>query len=96
MGKSSLLELSLSAFEMEGLFASLRQVMRPARQIVGRELHGYLVAGKDADEVHPQFSGDVRQDAGGRWEARPGTWRWDSASTIVPSTSMTSFFGQTG
>src|SRR6478736_8719128 len=31
-------------------------------QIVGRELHGHLVAGKDPDVVHPHLPGDVPED----------------------------------
>src|SRR5262245_14320484 len=32
-----------------------------ACQVVGRELHGDLVAGEDLDEVHPHLPGDVGQ-----------------------------------
>jgi len=32
-------------------------------QVVGRELHSDSVAGQDADEVHSQLAGDVRENA---------------------------------
>ena len=33
-----------------------------ARQIVRRHLNRNLVTGEDSDKVHPELSGDVRQD----------------------------------
>ena len=31
-------------------------------EVVGRHLNGHLVAGQDADEVHPQLAGNMCQD----------------------------------
>src|SRR6476469_6227293 len=33
----------------------------PARQVVGRQLHRHLVAGQDADVMHPHLARDVSQ-----------------------------------
>lgn len=33
------------------------------REVVRRHLHHHLVTGKDADEVQPHFSGNVRKNA---------------------------------
>ena len=33
-----------------------------AGDVIGRHLYGYLIAGKDSDKIHPEFTGNMRQN----------------------------------